>query len=70
MTNAEYVIKAFGGATRMSKMTGIPRSTITMWKMPKPTGSGGKIPHKHKLTIAKLALDHGLNLTKYILDEE
>lgn len=70
MNNAQQVIKTFGGSTRLSKLTGIPRSTIDTWKLPKPKGSGGIIPHKHQRKIAKLAFDHGLNINHLIISEE
>ncbi len=69
MNNAEHVIKAFGGSTRLSKMTGIPRPTIDMWRRDKPTGNGGAIPFRHQRKLAKLALDHGLDINKQIIGD-
>jgi len=68
MNKAEQVIKAFGGATRLSRLSGISRSTITMWPIDKPTGSGGRIPDKHQRKIAMLAFDLGLDINEYIVD--
>lgn len=70
MNKAQRVVRAFGGATRLSKMTNIPRSTICMWMRDKPTGCGGRIPDKHQRKIARLALDHGLDINQYIVDEK
>ena len=69
MNSAKIVITAFGGSEKLSKLTGINASTIRMWCTPKPAGCGGMVPHKHKMTLAKLALDHGLDINKEINKE-
>lgn len=68
MNNAEKVIRAFGGVTRLSDMIKIPISTISMWKRDKPVGSGGRIPDKHKRGLAILANDKGLDINSEIWD--
>lgn len=68
MTNkAKKVIEAFGGATKLSELTDIPASTIKMWAFPKPTGSGGRIPDKHKRMLAMLAFDYGFDINDDIV---
>lgn len=71
MNKAEHVIKALGGATNLSKVTGIPRSTIEMWKRPKPVGSGGRIPDKHQRRLERLAEELGMEeLKEFIVDQD
>lgn len=70
VNNAEHVINAFGGATRLSRLLKIPRSTITTWVQEKPKGSGGRIPDKHKVKVDLLAKKMGLHIKTYINDEK
>ncbi len=64
LTPAEYVIRTFGGATRLAKALGRNRSAVTKWPYPRRRdGCDGKIPTSLQKKILDLALERGLDVT-------
>lgn len=44
MTQADRIIKKFGGAYSLAAKLGVSVSTVYRWTYPKPRGTGGLIP--------------------------
>lgn len=65
LTAAERVIEAFGGASRLSDLTGIDKSSVYRWKYPKDRGgTDGAIPHGNHGAIMRAAVQYGIKLTR------
>lgn len=64
-TAAERVIEAFGGAARLSDLTGIDKSSVYRWKYPKERGgTDGAIPHGNHGAIMRAAFQYHIKLTR------
>jgi hypothetical protein len=55
-TMADEIIAKFGGYTPMSKMTGIPISTLAHWRVQ------GIVPEKYRLRLLRAARANRINL--------
>ena len=65
MTAADRVINAFGGASRLSELTDIEKSSVYRWTYPKDRGgTDGAIPHANHNKILKAAAHAGIKLTR------
>lgn len=64
-TAAQRVVDAFGGASRLSNLTGIDKSSVYRWTYPKAKGgTEGAIPHANHGRILAVALRNKIKLTR------
>ncbi len=64
-TAADRVIFAFGGASRLSELTGIDKSSVYRWTYTKlKGGTNGSIPHANHVTILETAAKYDINITR------
>jgi hypothetical protein len=65
MTAAERVIKIFGGATKLARLTNIDSSSVYRWNYPKEKGgTDGAIPHANHGKILAAAHRNGIKITR------
>jgi len=62
MTPAARVITAFGGARRLSELSGIHLSEVYRWDANHSRGRGGRIPDKYQRRILKAARENNVGL--------
>jgi hypothetical protein len=64
-------IELLGGTTEVAKLCGVKPSAVSMWFTPKERkGSGGIIPYKHAVKIAKTKIAQQKGWTiEYIVGE-
>lgn len=64
-TAAQRVIDAFGGASKLSELTGIDKSSVYRWTYPREKGgTEGAIPHANHGKIIAVAYLNKIKLTR------
>jgi hypothetical protein len=59
---ANTIIQKFGGLSALAEVVGKASHTVMKWRMPKPQGTGGVIPHWHHEAILAAAVEKGIEL--------
>ena len=59
---ANTIIQKFGGLSALAEVVGKAPHTVMKWRMPKPQGTGGVIPHWHHDAILAAAEAKGIEL--------
>lgn len=59
---ANTIIQKFGGLSALAEIVGKAPHTVMKWRMPKPKGTGGVIPHWHHDAILEAAKAKGIEL--------
>lgn len=59
---ANTIIQKFGGLSALAEVVGKASHTVMKWRMPKPQGTGGVIPHWHHEAILAAAVERGIEL--------
>ena len=59
---AQYIIKKFGGESRLAKLLGISRITCYRWQYARPYGTDGLVPYVMRAKIDALARMEGVLL--------
>jgi hypothetical protein len=64
-TQAERVLRKFGGVRKLARILGLAPSTVARWNWPKSKagGTGGRIPSDKLEKIMSVARAHGVLLT-------
>lgn len=64
MEPAKSIIKALGGPNVVAEMTGVSRSAVWRWTLPRERGgSDGLIPMAHAVEIRKKAADLEISIS-------
>lgn len=59
----EKIIKKFGGLAKMARKTGLPKTTISSWKINK------NIPYWRHEFLEQKALEESFSVKKYLTEE-
>lgn len=60
---AAAVIERLGGTAAVAAVLGRDESTIRRWRMPRPSGTDGNIPHDAAIALIQHAEANGLALS-------
>jgi hypothetical protein len=60
---ANSIIQRFGGLSALAEVVGKTTHTVMRWRMPRPQGTGGIIPHWHHEAIVSAAETRGIDLS-------